>query len=97
LIFAALMAVPLAQAESGLVRAPELVDLGANVDPHAINNNDTVVGAMNTDLYPATAFKWTSTEGFTDLDGASANAVNDIEQIVGTTTTGSLFMRGCSV
>jgi probable HAF family extracellular repeat protein len=72
------------------VNALELVDLGANVDPHAINNNGTVVGARYTDLYPTTAFRWTS-EGFTDLSGTSANAINDNEEIVGTTATGSFY------
>ena len=33
-----------------------IIDLGANVEPKAINNFGVVVGSSNTGQYPATAF-----------------------------------------
>ena len=57
--------------------AYELIDLGENVVPGAINDFGVVVGASNTDQYPATAFRWTSDSGFELINGGtSANAVN---------------------
>ncbi|MCK5359160.1 MAG: hypothetical protein KAJ95_00965 [Gammaproteobacteria bacterium] len=44
--------------------AYDLIDLGANVNPTAINNVGVVVGSSNTDQYPATAFSWSSGAGF---------------------------------
>ncbi|HBE92732.1 MAG TPA: hypothetical protein DDW55_09460 [Gammaproteobacteria bacterium] len=72
--------------------AYELIDLGANVEPKAINNLGVVVGSSNMDQYPATAFSWSSDSGFTLIGGGiSANAVNDIGQIAGTTVDGAFI------
>ena len=69
--------------------AYELIDLGANVVPNAINNTGVVAGSSNTDQYPATAFRWSSDKGFELIKGGtSANAVNDNEQIAGSTIDG---------
>ena len=70
--------------------AYELIDLGANVEPKAINNNGVIVGASNTDQYPTTAFSWTSVNGIELITGGtSANAVNDTGQIAGSTIDGA--------
>lgn len=72
--------------------AYELIDLGANVAPKAINNLGVVVGSSNTDQYPATAFSWTSGSGFVLINGGvSANAVNDDGQIAGSTIDGAFI------
>ena len=72
--------------------AYQLIDLGAQVEPKAINNDGVVVGASNTDLYPTTAFRWTSAEGLVLINGGtSANAVNDAGQIAGSTTDGAFI------
>ena len=72
--------------------AYELIDLGANVEPRAINNFGVVVGSSNTDQYPATAFRWSSVDGF-DLinDVTSANAVNDAGLVAGSTIDGAFI------
>ena len=76
-------------------QAYELVDLGANVEPRAINNTGMVVGASNTDQYPATAFRWTADSGFVLIDGGiSANAVNENGSIAGTTVDGAFVVDG---
>lgn len=70
--------------------AYDLIDLGANVEPRAINNNGVVVGSSNTDQYPATAFSWSSVSGFNLIKGGtSANAVNDDGMIAGSTIDGA--------
>jgi len=74
--------------------AYNLIDLGANVDPKAINNYGVVVGSSNTDLYPTNAFRWSSANGLEILSGTSANAVNDNGQIAGSTTTGAFILDG---
>ena len=74
--------------------AYELIDLGSNVQPKAINNIGVVVGSSNTDQYPATAFQWSSANGFDLIDGTSANAVNDNGQIAGSTITGAFILDG---
>jgi probable HAF family extracellular repeat protein len=74
--------------------AYDLIDLGANVEPKAINNTGVVVGSKNTDQYPAVAFSWSSGKGFEIIDGISANAVNDNGQIAGTTITGAFYLDG---
>ncbi len=72
-----------------------LYDLGPNVEPKDINNNGVVVGSSNTDQYPATAFTWSLGSGFELIDGGiSANAVNDIGQIAGTTIDGAFIQDG---
>jgi PKD repeat protein len=72
--------------------AYELIDLGPNVEPRAINNNGVVVGSSNTDQYPATAFSWSSVSGFDLVNGGiSANAVNDVGQIAGSTVDGAFI------
>ena len=76
------------------IYAYELVDLGAYVQPTDMNNIGTVVGARNTDQYPTIAFRWTASNGFEDLNGTIANAVNDNEQIAGNTLTGAFFYDG---
>ena len=74
--------------------AYELIDLGENVEPRAINNSGVVVGSSNTDQYPAVAFRWSSGNALEVLDGTSANAVNDNGQIAGSTITGAFFLDG---
>ena len=72
--------------------AYEVIDLGENVEPKAINNLGVVVGASNTDQYPATAFSWSSDSGFNHINGGiSANAVNDAGQIAGSTIDGAFI------
>jgi len=72
------------------VMAYELIDLGTNVEPRAINNLGVVVGSSNTDQYPATAFSWSSVSGFELINGGiSANAVNDAGLIAGSTVDGA--------
>jgi len=69
-----------------------LIDLGPNVAPKAINNNGVVVGASNTDQYPATAFSWSSGDGFSVISGGmSAEAVNDNGLIAGSTIDGAFI------
>ncbi len=75
--------------------AYELIDLGPNVEPKAINNSRVVVGSSNTDQYPATAFQWSSASyGIELIDGTSANAVNENGQITGSTITGAFILDG---
>ncbi len=74
------------------VLAYELIDLGSNVEPKAINNTGMVVGSSNTDQYPTTAFQWTSDNGFELIDGISANAVNDNGKVAGNTVTGAFVL-----
>jgi len=72
--------------------AYQLIDLGAHVEPRAINNWGVVVGSSNTDQYPATAFRWTSDEDLVLINGGtSANAVNDAGQIAGSTIDGAFI------
>lgn len=91
LISTALLAVA-----SSPVFAYELIDLGANVEPKAINNSGVVVGASNTDQYPTTAFRWTSGNPLELIEGTSANAVNDNGQITGSTISGAFILDGNS-
>ena len=74
--------------------AYEVIDLGANVGPKAINNAGVVVGSSNTDQYPTTAFRWS--EGVLELidGGTSANAVNDAGQVAGNTIDGAFVLDG---
>ena len=75
--------------------AYNFIDLGANVEPTAINNVGVVVGSSNTEQYPATAFSWTSGNGFELIEGGtSANAVNDNGQIAGSTIDGAFIVDG---
>ena len=74
--------------------AYELIDLGSNVAPKAINNSGVVVGSSNTDQSPTTAFRWTSANTLELIDGTSANAVNDNGQITGSTITGAFILDG---
>ena len=75
--------------------AYDLIDLGANVEPTAINNIGVVVGSSNTDQYPATAFSWTSGGGIELIKGGtSANTVNDNGQIAGNTVDGAFVVDG---
>ena len=72
--------------------AYELIDLGANVEPRAINNMGVVVGSSNTDQYPATAFSWSSDSGIELIKGGtSANAVNDAGLVAGSTIDGAFI------
>ncbi len=72
--------------------AYDLIDLGSNVEPKAINNLGVVVGSSNTDQYPATAFSWSSDSGFELINGGvSANAVNDAGLIAGSTVDGAFI------
>ncbi len=73
-------------------QAYELIDLGANVTPKAINNFGVVVGSSNTDQYPSTAFSWSSDSSFNLIkDATSANAVNDEGLIAGSTIDGAFI------
>lgn len=72
----------------------EIVDLGANVTPRDININRVIVGARNTDQYPNIAFRWTPADGFEDLNGTAANAINDNGKIAGSTLTGAFVLDG---
>ena len=74
--------------------AYELTDLGANIEPRAINNLGVVVGSSNTDQYPSSAFRWSSAQGMELITGTSANAVNDNGQIAGSTITGAFVLDG---
>ena len=76
------------------VLAYELIDLGENVQPKAINNSGVVVGSSITDQYSATAFRWSSANDYELIDGTSANAVNDNGQIAGSTITGAFILDG---
>ena len=72
--------------------AYELIDLGAHVEPRAINNTGIIVGSSNTDQYPATAFRWSSDTGFDLINGGtSANTVNDAGLIAGSTIDGAFI------
>jgi len=74
--------------------AYEVIDLGENVDPKAINNYGVIVGSSNTDQYPATAFRW-SAGVLEPIDGGtSANAVNDAGQVAGSTLDGAFVLDG---
>jgi hypothetical protein len=72
--------------------AYEVIDLGANVEPRALNNAGVVVGSSDTDQYPAKAFSWSA--GMLELieGGISANAVNDSGQIAGSTIDGAFVL-----
>ena len=72
----------------------ELIGPNPNVEPKAINYTGVVVGASNTDQYPTEAFRWSSGDYDVTpiLDGGiSANAVNDAEQIAGSTIDGAFI------
>jgi probable HAF family extracellular repeat protein len=75
----------------------QVVDLGANVAPQDINSSRVIAGARNTDQYPNIAFRWTPGFGFEDLDGTSANAINDAGKIAGSTLTGAFVLDGNSM
>jgi len=81
---------------SGLAVAADyqVVDLGANVSPRDVNSDRIIAGARNTDQYPTIAFRWTPGFGFEDLDGTSANAINDAGKIAGSTLTGAFVLDG---
>ena len=74
----------------------QLVDLGANVSPKDINTYGEIAGARNTDQYPNIAFRWTPGNGFEDLNGTSANAINDAGKVAGSTITGAFVQNGNS-
>ena len=79
---------------SSPVMAYELIDLGANVTPLAINNSGMVVGSGDTDQYPAKAFRWSAGVLEYINGGTSANAVNDNGQIAGSTVDGAFILDG---
>lgn len=80
---------------SSQAQAYELIDLGAYVEPKAINNTGVIVGSSNTNQYPTTAFLWSSASGLELIDGGtSANTVNDSEQIAGSTIDGAFILDG---
>ena len=56
-----------------------------------------IVGARSTDQYPNVAFRWTHGAGFDDLNGTSANAINDAGKIAGSTLTGAFTLDGNSM
>lgn len=73
--------------------AYQLIDLGENVSPADINDLGIVVGAMNTDQYPTTAFRWEDGT-FTVLDGIDASSINYYGQIAGNTLSGAFLYDG---
>ena len=75
----------------------QIIDLGANVSPKDINSYGEVAGARNTDQYPNIAFRWTPGIGFEDLDGTSANAINDAGGVAGSTINGAFVLDGNSL
>lgn len=86
-----LPAILLGAITSSSALAYNLIDLGANVEPKAINNNGVLVGSSNTDQYPATAFSWSSGSFKLISGGISANAVNNTELIAGGTVDGAFI------
>ena len=78
---------------SGLTLAADyqIIDLGANVSPKDINSYGEIAGARGTDQYPNIAFRWTQDSGFEDLNGTSANALNDTGVVAGSTITGAFI------
>jgi probable HAF family extracellular repeat protein len=73
----------------------EIIDLGPGIIPKDINNNGTVVGAKaKSNPLSLEAFRWTSSGGYEILNGVSANAINDNEQIVGNTNTATFSIIG---
>ena len=74
----------------------QIIDLGANVSPKDINAYGEIAGARNTEQYPNTAFRWTTDSGFEDLNGTSANALNDTGTVAGSTITGAFVLDGNS-
>ena len=79
---------------SAQANAYDLIDLGAHVEPKAINNATEVVGAGGTDAFPSAAFLWAPAAGLTTLNGLSANAINDDGKIAGNTQTGAFILDG---
>jgi probable HAF family extracellular repeat protein len=75
----------------------QVVDLGANVSPKDINSDGVIAGARNTDQYPNIAVRWIPGVGFEDLQGTSANAINDAGKIAGNTLTGAFVLDGNSM
>lgn len=75
----------------------QVINLGANVSPKDINSFSVIAGARNTDQYPNIAFRWTPGLGFEDLNGTSANAINDAGRIAGSTLTGAFVLDGNSM
>ena len=79
---------------SSSVLAYELIDLGHNVAPKAINNPGTIVGSIKSEIYPylTTAFR-RSSDGTMELikGGTSANAVNDADLVAGSTVDGAFI------
>ena len=55
-----------------------------------------IAGARNTGQYPNIAFRWTPDNGFEDLNGTSANAINDAGKVAGSTITGAFVLDGNS-
>ena len=74
----------------------QIIDLGANVSPKDINTYGEIAGARGTDQYPNIAFRWTQDSGFEDLNGTSANALNDTGVVSGSTITGAFIQDGNS-
>ncbi len=73
----------------------EIIDLGPGIIPKDINNNGTVVGAKaKSNPLSLEAFRWTSSGGYEILNGVSANAINDNEQIAGNTNTATFSIIG---
>lgn len=80
---------------SSPVLAYDLIDLGVNVEPQAVNNAGVVVGVSNTDQYPTSAFTWSLDSGLEIINGGtSANTVNDAGQIAGSTIDGAFVVDG---
>ena len=79
-------------AADGALAQPTPIDLGtlggSVTYPLGINNRGDVVGYSYGDLFPVSAFLWTEKTGMFDLGalerGATAAAVNDRGQVVGT-------------
>jgi probable HAF family extracellular repeat protein len=100
----ALLLVPVAS-----VTAPaqeyNLIDLGRNVSPLDINDAGVIVGSMNTDQYPTTAFIRDPADGVNrEIGGGTpgtlataANAINDTGLVAGNTLTGAFLAEGSTI
>jgi probable HAF family extracellular repeat protein len=74
--------------------AYQLVDLGIDVAPTDINNGGTIVGSRQT-ATGSIAFRWLAGSQAEDIAGTTvANAVNEADQVTGTTLTGTFVFDG---
>jgi hypothetical protein len=71
-----------------------IIDLGVDVSPADISNNGTIVGSRQTDAGPI-GFRRFVDGTFQDMPGITgAHAVNESDQVAGTTLTGAFLLDG---